>query len=462
MVSLADSSPLLAESSSTVDSSPLLETSEKIGSKIKSVKNNYHALENKWDYVLYFLIGLFSDLDMGFTGTFGYTKYVHVANMDVAPMSLSMFVGGGLGVLLSTFVLMAFKPKVRVVTLALLMILGVLFSWFLPMPMNVYLGYGFLFMGQFGLQATILPLTYYVGAHATSCYQAGFGTSMLMGSVLMQIHDAADSGKAARMITVIIFPTMLTILFFCLDQTPFTKAEEKKNNKSDIESSVVSSKSEEEDKETSERLTKAEMLLAFKEICFSFVPLYLFQALIYGLYMFAVFSPEFLSSSLSYMGKTADTIGNFSDKLGLATSFLSAGIALTLLTPLGRIVSTQKLAWMYIAPVSVLAILTAILIGMYHNAFPPMHNGAFYFTFFYLGGIVPLFMSYGPLFLSNAEYLTTKYNEFQIQLLLGIFIGTDLIVSIFSVFYFSNSVFEACVTNYEANYEGVSCSMFMY
>lgn len=94
-----------------------------------------------------------------------------------------------------------------------------------------------------------------------------------MGSVLMQIHDAADSGKAARMITVIIFPTMLTILFFCLDQTPFTKAEEKKNNKSDIESSVVSSKSEEEDKETSERLTKAEMLLAFKEICFSFVPL---------------------------------------------------------------------------------------------------------------------------------------------------------------------------------------------
>ena len=77
---------------------------------------------------------------------------MHVANMDGAPMSLSMFVGGGLGVLLSTFVLMAFKPKVRVVTLALLMILGVLFSWFLPMPMNVYLGYGFLFMCQFGLQ----------------------------------------------------------------------------------------------------------------------------------------------------------------------------------------------------------------------------------------------------------------------------------------------------------------------
>ena len=88
----------------------------------------------------------------GFTGSFGYTKYVHVANYDGAPMSLSMFVGGGLGMLLSTFVLMVFKPKLRVVTNSLLMILGVLFSWFLPMPANVYLGYGFLYMGQFGLQ----------------------------------------------------------------------------------------------------------------------------------------------------------------------------------------------------------------------------------------------------------------------------------------------------------------------
>ena len=54
MASLSDSSPLLvAESSSTVDSSPLLETSEKIGSKIKSVKNNYHALgKTLYDYHL--------------------------------------------------------------------------------------------------------------------------------------------------------------------------------------------------------------------------------------------------------------------------------------------------------------------------------------------------------------------------------------------------------------------------
>ena len=43
------------------------------------------------------------------------------------------------------------------------------------------------------------------------------------------------------------------------------------------------------------------------------------------------------------------------------------------------LVSTQKLSWVYISPISILAILTAILIGMYHNAFPPMNGGAFYF-----------------------------------------------------------------------------------
>ena len=58
MASLTDSSPLLAaEESSTVDSSPLLETSEKIGSKIKSVKNNYHALgKTLYDYHLIMML----------------------------------------------------------------------------------------------------------------------------------------------------------------------------------------------------------------------------------------------------------------------------------------------------------------------------------------------------------------------------------------------------------------------
>ena len=67
MASLTDSSPLLAaESSTTVDSSPLLETSSntKIGSKIKSVKNNYHALgKTLYDFhLIIMLVNMFGVL----------------------------------------------------------------------------------------------------------------------------------------------------------------------------------------------------------------------------------------------------------------------------------------------------------------------------------------------------------------------------------------------------------------
>lgn len=90
----------------------------------------------------------------------------------------------------------------------------------------------------------------------------------------MKAYDAADLGKAARMITVIIFPTMVTLLFFCVNQKPFTKAEEKKNDNSDVEASASAIGSDKgEDKETSERLTKSEMIDAFKEIRFLFVPI---------------------------------------------------------------------------------------------------------------------------------------------------------------------------------------------
>jgi len=52
-----------------------------------------------------------------------------------------------------------------------------------------------------------------------------------------------------------------------------------------------------------------------------------------------VLTPQTLvqSSSLSYMGKTADTIFDFSDTLTLIAAFISTGIGLTILTPLGRI-----------------------------------------------------------------------------------------------------------------------------
>jgi len=134
-----------------------------------------------------------------------------------------------------------------------------------------------------------------------------------------------------------------------------------------------------------------------------------------------VLTPQTLvqSSSLSYMGKTADTIFDFSDTLTLIAAFISTGIGLTILTPLGRIgksiwfmhwaarqeclissyslsVSTQNPKWLYLPTLFTLIIMTAILIGMYHNAFPPMHNGAFYFSYFFISPVLyPLFNTYG-------------------------------------------------------------------
>ena len=192
-----------------------------------------------------------------------------------------MFIGGIIGVSLTTFILMKFKPRIRVAVNALIMIAGIFFAWFLSSPVNVYLGFGGMYMGQYGLQATILPLTYYVGAHATSMYQAGYAAAPLVGSGIMQIHDATNSGEAARMITAMIFPIMIAILFFFVDQTQFTKDEHKKNDDVDVEASTATSQSadDEEEKMTSERLTKADMMKAFKEIRYLFVPLYMAFAL---------------------------------------------------------------------------------------------------------------------------------------------------------------------------------------
>lgn len=61
-----------------------------------------------------------------------------------------MFIGGIIGVALTTFILMKFKPRIRVAVNALIMIAGVFCAWFLSSPVNVYLGFGGMYMGQYG------------------------------------------------------------------------------------------------------------------------------------------------------------------------------------------------------------------------------------------------------------------------------------------------------------------------
>ena len=132
----------------------------------------FNGTHNRTDSVaLFFSIGLFSDLDQGFTSTGGFAQFVHAPHYDAAPQMLSMFIGGILGSLFATFILTAFRPTVRVMVNSLIMVLGGVFCWTLKSPASVYLGYGFLFMGQFSQMSTIMPLTYYVSAYATTLYQ---------------------------------------------------------------------------------------------------------------------------------------------------------------------------------------------------------------------------------------------------------------------------------------------------
>ena len=68
------------------------------------------------------------------------------------------------------------------------------------------------------------------------------------------------------------------------------------------------------------------------------------------------------------MGKTVDNIFDFQDKLALIAAFISTGVGLTILTPLGRIISTQNPKWLWFVPLIILVSMTTILIGMYQNA----------------------------------------------------------------------------------------------
>ena len=78
----------------------------------------------KLDLVLYFLIGMFNDLDVGYTGTATFSTFIALPNFNAAPTAFATMIGGVVGALLTTFVLMGFRPEVRIVTLAAIQFTG--------------------------------------------------------------------------------------------------------------------------------------------------------------------------------------------------------------------------------------------------------------------------------------------------------------------------------------------------
>mmetsp|Transcript_19702 Transcript_19702/g.46242 ORF Transcript_19702/g.46242 Transcript_19702/m.46242 type:complete len:462 (-) Transcript_19702:60-1445(-) len=417
----------------------------------------------KRDMALFFAIGLFSDLDQGFTSTGGFARFVHAPHYDAAPQMLSMFIGGILGSLFATFVLTGFRPTVRVLVNSSIMVLGGVFCWTLQSPASVYLGYGFLFMGQFSQMSTIQPLTYYVSAYATTLYQAGFNFSMLVGAAIIKIYDRAfgvDPPKAAYMLTVIAFPLVVLGLFSCLDQSSLKIDVDK--SKGSVLTLDTENQSERKSSTESEstRLSKVEMLAALNEIGLRYIPLYCVLATLLAIWMGSI-ANYFNSASLSHAGNTANTIFDAMDNVTLVYASISAFIGLLLLTPLGKIVSGMSIFIMWIPIAVYLALITTVLVGLFQNAFPPMTGAAYWIVGLLCNTFIPIItQSFLPLFLSADKHVTQRFNEFQAQIGLLIFQVFIFIGTLFGLIWFSGEVYSQCVSNYEANYEGVSCDNF--
>mmetsp|Transcript_31957 Transcript_31957/g.77255 ORF Transcript_31957/g.77255 Transcript_31957/m.77255 type:complete len:493 (+) Transcript_31957:186-1664(+) len=436
----------------------------------------------KLDLVLYFLIGMFNDLDVGYTGTATFSTFIALPNFNAAPTAFATMIGGVVGALLTTFVLMGFRPEVRIVTLAAIQFTGGLFAWVLPSPYNNVLGMGIMFCGVIGTQTAMTPLTYYSSAYSTTMYLAGLQVSVLFGSTLINIFDALNFGKAAFMLVLLCFPIVTCILFFNLDRSVFvndgidvkghggdiegenikgTSGIENENVNTSTTASIMKSMGPYATSESavSERLPKADMLAAFTEIRFRYIPTFALTAFFDMLYLSSINIP-FESSSLSYGGHTIDTIFKAGDHVSLATGLLMAVVGLSILTPLGKIVSNMTPRALLMPTIVMIILVVLVLSGMLYNDFPPMPIWAFYVVALAISFVPGFFGAYAPLFVGADKMLTRKYNEFQTQLSLSVYNIFLLIASIFSMLWFSPHVHSECEANYEANYEGVTCDLF--
>jgi len=186
------------------------------------------------DIILYFLMGILGDLDIGYAESPTFQSFVAVANFNAAPGALAVYGGILCGGLFTTFALMYFSPTKRVLICAIIQIIGAIFFWTLPSPYNNYFGNFVLLLGMAALQITILPLTYYAGPPATRAYVVGQGISPFLGTGIITILVALGASEAAYMVVLILFPILSCICFFCLDRSSFSSNKAVSNRDDDV------------------------------------------------------------------------------------------------------------------------------------------------------------------------------------------------------------------------------------
>ena len=288
---------------------------------------------------------------------------------------------------------------------------------------------------------------------------------MLVGAMIIRIYDSAfgvNPPKAAYMLTVIAFPLVVLGLFSCLDQSSLKIDVSKSKGSGSVLTLDAENQSDQKSTAESEstRLSKAEMLAALNEVGLRYIPLYCVLATLLAIWMGSI-ANYFNSASLSHAGQTADTIFKAMDNVTLVYASISAFIGLLLMTPLGKIVSKRSIFIMWFPIAVYLALITTVLVGLFQNAFPPMTGAAYWIVGLLCNTFLPIItQSFLPLFLSADKHVTRRFNEFQAQVGLLIFQVFIFIGTLFGLIWFSGEVYSQCVSNYEANYQGVSCDNF--
>lgn len=90
-------------------------------------------------------------LHIGFFFSTTIISALQIPNGSPAIMSLSGNIGGMIGSVMATFVLVKLSPKVRVIINAILQLLGILLAWLLDYPGNVIAGVSILTIGFQGM-----------------------------------------------------------------------------------------------------------------------------------------------------------------------------------------------------------------------------------------------------------------------------------------------------------------------
>ena len=113
-----------------------------------------NALTNS-TMILFFVLGVVSDLEVGYYSQPGFQKFVALPEFNPVPGQLCLFCGMITGALIATLLLIKLVPERRIMITAPVQFIGAIFVWVLPKPFNLLVG-GFVMMGGMVAQQVCL------------------------------------------------------------------------------------------------------------------------------------------------------------------------------------------------------------------------------------------------------------------------------------------------------------------